>query len=48
MATPSFNANDFVVGIKMQQWRDLVENSGKPLQNKALQMNILLVQFLKY
>ena len=35
-STPSFNANDFVVGIKMQQWRDLVENSGKPLQNKAI------------
>ncbi|MBT4921521.1 MAG: penicillin-binding protein 2 [Rickettsiales bacterium] len=36
VSTPSFNANDFVVGISNEKWDSLVTNSGKPLQNKAI------------
>lgn len=35
-SSPSFNANDFVVGINNDNWEQLINNPGKPLQNKAI------------
>ncbi|RJQ81645.1 MAG: penicillin-binding protein 2 [Desulfobacteraceae bacterium] len=36
-SSPSFDPNQFVTGIKREQWNDLISNPFRPLENKALQ-----------
>ena len=38
-SNPTFNSNDFIVGISNEDWQNLVNDPGKPLQNKAISNN---------
>lgn len=37
VSTPSYNSNDFVLGITNSQWEELNNNENKPLYNRFLQ-----------
>lgn len=37
VSTPSFNSNDFVLGLTNSQWEELNNNENKPLYNRFLQ-----------
>ncbi len=37
VSSPAFNQNDFVDGMSTTQWRSLIENPYRPLENKAIQ-----------
>ncbi len=36
-SSPSFDQNDFIVGLSTTKWRALIENPDRPLNNKAIQ-----------
>ena len=36
-STPSFDQNDFIGGISTKKWRALMEDPGRPMNNKAIQ-----------
>jgi len=36
-SSPGFNPNDFIDGIRRDQWDQLTKNAGRPLENKAIQ-----------
>ena len=36
-SSPSFNPNDFVIGLSQDKWQSLVNNPFRPLENKAFQ-----------
>ncbi len=36
-STPSFDQNDFIGGISTKKWQALMEDSGRPMINKAIQ-----------
>jgi len=36
VSSPSFNPNEFVEGISQKYWDELINNSAKPLNNKAI------------
>lgn len=37
VSTPSYNSNDFVIGLTNEQWEELNNNEAKPLFNRFLQ-----------
>ena len=37
VSTPSYNSNDFVLGLSNEQWEELNNNENKPLYNRFLQ-----------
>lgn len=37
VSTPSYNSNDFVIGLTNEQWEELNNNQAKPLFNRFLQ-----------
>ena len=37
VSTPSYNSNDFVIGLTNEQWEELNNNDAKPLFNRFLQ-----------
>jgi penicillin-binding protein 2 len=36
-SSPTFNQNDFINGISQEKWNELISNSFRPMQNKAIQ-----------
>jgi penicillin-binding protein 2 len=36
-SSPTFNQNDFINGISQRNWNELISNSFRPMQNKAIQ-----------
>jgi len=36
-STPSFDQNDFIGGISTKKWRTLMDDPGRPMNNKAIQ-----------
>ncbi|SLM28965.1 MrdA [Desulfamplus magnetovallimortis] len=36
-SSPSFDLNDFIGGISIEKWKNLIENSDRPMSNKAIQ-----------
>ncbi len=36
-SSPSFDQNDFIGGISSKKWKKLIEDPGKPMNNKAIQ-----------
>ncbi len=38
-SSPSFNINNFVEGFSQEYWQSLIENEGRPLNNKPLTAN---------
>lgn len=37
VSTPSYNSNDFVLGLTNEKWKELNDDTGKPLYNRFLQ-----------
>lgn len=37
VSSPAFNQNDFVGGLSHKQWRELISNPDRPMENKAIQ-----------
>ena len=37
VSTPSYNSNDFVLGMTQDKWNELNNNEAKPMYNRFLQ-----------
>ena len=45
VSTPSYDSNDFVLGLTNSQWEELNNDTNKPLYNRFVKLSLILNNF---